>query len=206
VKFKKQPFNNNAKKLIFIISIFVAGLLSYPVLIKQYQPLAIDLAKPLDKTLDSPDTINTTTIEACFTPSQACLPKIIKYINNAKISIAILGYSFTSSPITKALINAKKRGVNVQIILDRSQKSQKHAKLMIKELLKADIELKFDHSVKIAHNKVMIIDGQQTLTGSYNWTHAAEYKNAENLLFINSKQTSVEYSSYFKERWKIAKP
>jgi phosphatidylserine/phosphatidylglycerophosphate/cardiolipin synthase-like enzyme len=196
MKLKKSGHNLKLNKFTIAASIFVAGFLSYPFLV-QNAP-----------TLPTSEIATTSAPEAwdvCFTPNQSCLPKVVKYIDDAKSSILLLGYSFTSKPITQALINAKKRGVKVRIVLDHSQKTQKYSKEVIQILLTERIDVKFDHSVKIAHNKIMVIDNLQTLTGSYNWTHSAEFKNAENLAFIKSPEVAKKYTEYFETRWKVSR-
>ena len=178
------------------VGIFVAGFSFYPLLIQNAPPFpAAEIA-----VVSAPESLH-----VCFTPNQSCLPQVVKYIDGAKSSILLLGYSFTSKPITQALIEAKKRGVKVRIVLDHSQKTQKYSKEVIEILLNEHMEVKFDHSVKIAHNKVLVIDNIQTLTGSYNWTHSAEFKNAENLIFIKSAEVAKKYTEYFEERWKISR-
>ena len=52
---------------------------------------------------------------------------------------------------------------------------------------------KIDSAHAIAHNKVMIIDGETLITGSFNFTRAAEESNAENLLVIHDKPLAVKY-------------
>lgn len=94
----------------------------------------------------------------------------------------------------------------MRIVLDHSQKTQKSSKETVEALLAGQIEVRFDHSVKIAHNKVIVIDNDQTLSGSYNWTHSAEFKNAENLIFIKSQAIAKKYMDYFEERWKVCVP
>lgn len=199
MKLKKQSFKGYSTSLWIgmATSIFFAGFLSYPTLVKkgtwsppQASSAPITAAESLD---------------VCFTPNESCLPKVLKAIDNAKSSILLLGYSFTSKPITDSLIKAKKRGVQVRMIFDHSQKSQKHSMAVIQALIKEKIGIRFDHSVKIAHNKIVVIDNQQILTGSYNWTHAAEFKNAENLVFIKSLEVAKKYSTYFEARWKVSK-
>lgn len=179
------------------VGVFIAGFLSYPLLIQNTH-----LPPPISE-------VSITSVpeawDVCFTPNQSCLPKIVKYVDNAKSSILLLGYSFTSKPITQALIRAKKRGVKIRIVLDHSQKSQKHSQEVIQELCKTHIELRFDYSVKIAHNKIIVIDNQYTVTGSYNWTHSAEFKNAENLVFIHSPEIAKKYTEYFEDRWRISR-
>lgn len=182
-----------------VVAIFVAGFLSYPLLIENtlFSPAPEVSIVSIASTPESMD--------VCFTPGQSCLPKVIKYIDNAKTSILLLGYSFTSKPITQALIQAKKRGVNVRIVLDHSQQYQKYSKEVIQVLLNNQMDVRFDHTVKIAHNKVLVIDNLQTITGSYNWTHSAEFKNAENLVFIKSQEVAKKYAVYFEGRWKVAR-
>ena len=196
MKLKKQGIRTKPFRLILAASIFVAGFSSYPLLIQNAPPIP---------TAEIPVVSAPESLHVCFTPNQSCLPKVVKYIDDAKSSILLLGYSFTSKPITQALIQAKKRGVKVHIVLDHSQKTQKYSKEIVQLLLKEHMDVKFDHSVKIAHNKILVIDNLQTLTGSYNWTHSAEFKNAENIIFIKSQEVAKKYSEYFEERWKVSK-
>jgi phosphatidylserine/phosphatidylglycerophosphate/cardiolipin synthase-like enzyme len=90
----------------------------------------------------------------------------------------VQAYSFTSAPIAKALLNAHKRGVKVEVILDRSQKTQKYSSATF--LYNVGIPVKIDAQHTIAHNKVMIIDGETVITGSFNFTKPADENNAEN--------------------------
>lgn len=196
MKLKKQGYKLKPNKLMVVVAIFVAGFLSYPLIIEN-TPFSPAPEVSIASTPESMD--------VCFTPGQSCLPKVIKYIDNAKTSILLLGYSFTSKPITQALIQAKKRGVNVRIVLDHSQQYQKHSKEVIQVLLNNQMDVRFDHTVKIAHNKVLVIDSLQTVTGSYNWTHSAEFRNAENLVFIKSQEVAKKYAVYFEGRWKVSK-
>jgi phosphatidylserine/phosphatidylglycerophosphate/cardiolipin synthase-like enzyme len=92
-------------------------------------------------------------------------------------------YSFTSKPISKALLDAHKRGINVVAVLDKSQRTQKYSGATF--LANAGIPVYIDSRHAIAHNKIMIIDWSTLITGSFNFTKAAEEKNAENLLVIN---------------------
>jgi len=63
----------------------------------------------------------------CFSPDGGCTTAIVDQIDNAKSKILIQAYSFTSMPIAKALLNAHKRGVHVEIILDKSNRSEKYS-------------------------------------------------------------------------------
>lgn len=59
--------------------------------------------------------------EVYFSPHGGCTDTVIKELNKAKSTILVQAYSFTSAPIAKALLNAHKRGVKVEVILDKSQ-------------------------------------------------------------------------------------
>ena len=69
-------------------------------------------------------------------------------------------------------------------------------------MLAEHIEIRFNHSVKIAYNTTIVIDGCRAVTGSYNWTHSAEFKNAE--IFISSPMVTKQCSDYFETRWKVS--
>jgi phosphatidylserine/phosphatidylglycerophosphate/cardiolipin synthase-like enzyme len=132
-----------------------------------------------------------TPVEVFFSPKGGCTDTIIKEIDQAKADIFIQAYSFTSAPIAKALVAAHKRGVKVQAILDKSQRSAKYTSATF--LTNAGIPTYIDDKHAIAHNKIMIIDRAKVITGSFNFTKAAEEKNAENLLIISSKELARLY-------------
>jgi phosphatidylserine/phosphatidylglycerophosphate/cardiolipin synthase-like enzyme len=126
------------------------------------------------------------TIEVYFSPHGGCTDAIIKELNKAKSSVLVQADSFTSAPIAKALLNAHKRGVKVEVLLDKSQRIQKYPSATF--LSNQGIPTKIDAQHAIAHNKVMIIDGETVITGSFNFTKAAEENNAENLLVIKDRK------------------
>lgn len=130
-------------------------------------------------------------VQVFFSPRGGCTEAIIKEINQAKTEILVQAYSFTSSPIAKALIDAHKRGIRVIVVLDKSQRSQKYSSADF--TAHAGIPTFIDAGHAIAHNKVMVIDKAVVITGSFNFTKAAEEKNAENLLIIRSKELAQKY-------------
>ena len=132
-----------------------------------------------------------TSVKACFSPNGGCTEAITKEIDQAKTEILVQAYSFTSAPIAKVLVSAYKRGVKVQAILDKSQRSEKYTSATF--LTNAGIPTYIDAKHAIAHNKIMIIDKATVITGSFNFTKAAEEKNAENLLIISSKELAKQY-------------
>ena len=136
-------------------------------------------------------TLNNTPTQVCFSPRGGCTEAIISQIDKAKSEILVQAYSFTSAPIAKALVNAHKRGVKVEAILDKSQKSERYTSATF--ISNAGIPSYIDSKHAIAHNKIMIIDKETVITGSFNFTKAAEEKNAENLLIIKNKELAGIY-------------
>ena len=134
---------------------------------------------------------NVDVTNVCFSPHGGCTQAIVYQIDNAKSEILIQAYSFTSAPIAKALVNAHKRGVHVEIILDKSNKSKKYSAGDFTAHMGVTTYIDSKHA--IAHNKIMIIDKETVITGSFNFTKAADEKNAENLLIIKNKKLAEIY-------------
>ena len=130
-------------------------------------------------------------VEVYFSPNDGATEAIVREIDRARSEILVQAYSFTSAPIAKALLKANRRGVKVQAILDKSQKTQKYSSASF--LTNSGIPTYIDDKHAIAHNKIIIIDRAVVITGSFNFTKAAEEKNAENLLIIRSKELAKPY-------------
>lgn len=121
-------------------------------------------------------------LEAHFSPKGGCTEAIVREIQHARHEILVLAYSFTSKAIAQALVDAKMRGVHVEIVLDHSNEKEEYTDLHF--FLQQGLHPVIDPHHAIAHNKVMVIDNRTLLTGSFNFTQHAESDNAENLLVI----------------------
>lgn len=142
-------------------------------------------------------------LEVYFSPNGGCTAAIVEEISHAKKTLLVQAYSFTSREIAQALIDAQKRGVNVRVLLDKSQERDKRS--VAKQLLAAAIEVWVDDKPRIAHSKVMIIDGRTVLTGSFNFTKSAELANVENLVVLRNKATASLYGVEWEERLKLSR-
>lgn len=142
-----------------------------------------------------PVSVESNKVEVCFTPGSPCEDKIIQKINTAQKEILLQAFAFTSKPIEKALLRAKRRGVSIKVLSDRGRFQNKYARLPA--LKKKGIPVYFDKQPSYAHNKVMIIDSALTITGSYNWTYSAQNRNSENVIFLESPEVSHKYRQNF---------
>jgi phosphatidylserine/phosphatidylglycerophosphate/cardiolipin synthase-like enzyme len=115
-------------------------------------------------------TLNAST-QVYFSPNGGATKAIIKEINDAKSEVLVQAYSFTSTPIAKALVDANKRGVKVEAILDKSQRKESYTEATF--LANMGVPTYIDSAHAIAHNKLIIIDRETVITGSFNFTKAA---------------------------------
>ena len=125
-------------------------------------------------------------IQVAFTPGDDAASIIMQAIKHARQQILVQAYSFTHIGIADALMQAHQRGIEVIIIAD-PQQSERIPTSLIRQLAAAGIPVLMDSEHLSAHNKVMIIDADShpaVITGSYNFTHAAQFSNAENLLVL----------------------
>ncbi len=145
-------------------------------------------------------------IQVFFSPQGGCTEAVVSNLDKATNTVLVQAYSFTSAPIAKALVDAEKRGVNVQVILDKSNRTENYSSADF--IQRAGIPTYIDAKHAIAHNKIMIIDSQTVLTGSFNFTKAAESSNAENLLVIQDVDLAKKYTAnwlvHFKHSQKYA--
>ena len=121
-------------------------------------------------------------VSALFSPKGGCTDAVVRELKAARREVLVQAYSFSSKAISQALVDAKLRGLKVEVLLDRSNEGETYSDLPF--LTEQGLTPLIDAQHAIAHNKVMIIDGRTVITGSFNFTHQAEVENAENLLVI----------------------
>lgn len=148
--------------------------------------------------------------EVCFTTGRGsaagsdCAGLIADQIANARSEILVQAYGFTEPHIIDALVAAARRGVHVTLLVDKISAHQKGEG--VDACARAGMVVAVDWRPRIAHNKVMVIDGAVVLTGSFNWTKSAEIANAENLLVVHSSKLAAAYAANFARRLKASEP
>jgi phosphatidylserine/phosphatidylglycerophosphate/cardiolipin synthase-like enzyme len=125
-----------------------------------------------------------------FSPKGGCTEAIVAELKHARREVFVQAYSFTCPEIAKALIEAKQRGAEVVILLDRANEKETYSEL--KMLEDNGVIPMIDANHAIAHNKIMIIDRRTVITGSFNFTRQAEHENAENLLILHHQPGLVD--------------
>jgi phosphatidylserine/phosphatidylglycerophosphate/cardiolipin synthase-like enzyme len=151
------------------------------------------------------------TIEVAFSPDEGSEALVLKVIDSAKSEIRILSYSFTSAPVTAALLRAKKRGVDVRLVADHknnvSSDSGGKARAALSALANAGVDVRTISIYPIHHDKVIVVDRQTVELGSFNYSDAAAHKNSENVLvnWGNPRLAEV-YIGHFERNYRQARP
>lgn len=141
-----------------------------------------------------------------FSPHGGCSDAIVAFIGEAHDWIRLSAYGFTSVPIRTALAAARKRGVNVQLVLDRSDDGSKATRnSQTAHAHAAGIAVWIDAKHPIFHDKFVVVDGEAVETGSYNYTAAAENSNAENCLIVRDVGLAREYAADWEKHRKHAR-
>jgi phosphatidylserine/phosphatidylglycerophosphate/cardiolipin synthase-like enzyme len=144
-------------------------------------------------------------IATCFTPGEDCMGMIVAAIDGAKGEILVQAYSFTAKPLIKALGRAHLRGVKVRVILDKADERERDR--AGSRLISQRILPQVDTGVASAHNKVIVIDQETVITGSFNFTEAAQKKNAENVLLIKGHpDIAAAYRKNWERRLAASRP
>ncbi len=139
-----------------------------------------------------------------FAPDYDLENIVIKRINQATKSINFLIFTFTDSDIADALVAARNRGVDVRGVFDESGNNYVKNYSQYEYLKNNGIDVSIDGNSFKLHDKVMIIDDNCTLTGSYNYTEKASDYNQENLIIIDRDDISLRYKSVFEKIYNLA--
>jgi phosphatidylserine/phosphatidylglycerophosphate/cardiolipin synthase-like enzyme len=147
-----------------------------------------DRGQDSDHAKKAPVTLPATgTIQTAFTPGDDAGKLITDAIDTAQRQVLVQAFSFTHRKIAEALVVARRRGVDVKVISDKNQIHRIPTSL-ISKIAAEGVPVFTDSDHDSAHNKVIVIDAGSPnatlITGSFNFTHAAQYKNAENVLLI----------------------
>lgn len=149
-------------------------------------------------------------VQACFSPQGKCSGHIAREIGQAQREVLVAIYAFTRDDLAWALIKARQRGVKVQVVLDQEFDSGNEISKGA-FLEKQGVQVRRvsglntgrqERGAGIMHEKFAVIDRKVVLTGSYNWTVAADNFNDENLLlFRDAGPLAEEYRKEFVRLW-----
>jgi phosphatidylserine/phosphatidylglycerophosphate/cardiolipin synthase-like enzyme len=142
------------------------------------------------------------TVEALFSPHDDIEAAILGVLRGARRSIHVQAYLFTSRALAAALIEAKARGVRVEVLADGEQTARAENS-RIPQLVEAGIAVALEVRYAAAHNKIILVDAAEAsgavITGSYNFTYSARLRNAENVLILRGNPSVLRA---YLDNWK----
>ena len=134
-------------------------------------------------------------VEAAFTPGDDIAGLIAQRIAKAQASVQMQAYLLTDRRIANALLAARRRGVEVEVIGDAAQ-HEAGGLPWLTALDRAGARVYLNSGHAASHNKIVILDGARAgaivITGSYNFTQAAQSKNAENVVVISGNRAITD--------------
>jgi phosphatidylserine/phosphatidylglycerophosphate/cardiolipin synthase-like enzyme len=150
-------------------------------------------------------TMNGVRLESCFSPDDGCESKLVSLIESAQQSVHFLAFSFTSDGLADALIERMEAGVEVSGVMEEAQ-ARSNSGTEFNRLLSAGADVRLDGNPRNMHHKVLIIDEQIVMFGSYNFSYYAETRNDENLIIMHHPQTAALFMEEFDKIYAQAKP
>ena len=141
-------------------------------------------------------------IEVAFSPNEGSEDLVVKAIQSARSSIGVAAYSFTSPVIAKALLSAKRRGVDVRVVVDENGNKSKASLAALNLMVGAGIPTRTISRYAIHHDKYMVVDKSTVQTGSFNYSKAAAKSNSENVVVIwNNPDLALSYLKHWQDRF-----
>lgn len=143
--------------------------------------------------------------QVAFSPREGGEALVVRLIETARSSIRLAAYSFTSPVVTRALIAARKRGVDVAVLVDYKnnlvQDQSGKAVAVLNALSLSGVATATVGKYPIHHDKYIVVDATHVETGSFNFSSAAEFGNSENVLVLwNSPQVAKAYLAHWQSR------
>ena len=165
--------------------------------------LCLALAAPIGCAVQPPAGTAEPPIEVAFSPEEGAEALVLKVIGSSRQSIRLAGYSFTSPAVVRGLMDAKRRGVDVNVLLDDKGNRGQASVAAMNLLVAAGISLRVVSAYAIHHDKYIVVDGKHTETGSFNYSQAAARSNSENVVVIwDNPAAAGRYLAHWESRWR----
>jgi phosphatidylserine/phosphatidylglycerophosphate/cardiolipin synthase-like enzyme len=147
-------------------------------------------------------TVDGTRVTVYFAPEDAVVPAIIAALQRARRSIRFMAFSFTIDEIANVMAEKKAAGLTVQGIFESTGSEQEASELPL--MFCNGIDVRQDGTSFFLHHKVMIIDNNTVIVGSFNFSANATNSNDENMLIIQDSDLGRLYRDEFNRRWSEA--
>lgn len=146
-------------------------------------------------------------VQVGFSPEGSARTLVLETIAGATQSIHMLAYAFQAPDIAQALVDARLRGVDVRVVVDKRRNLGKTSQAAMQLLVHNGVQLRTNYRFHLHHDKVIIIDGKTVETGSFNFARSAEVANSENVVVIRDMpDVARQYLDHWQSRWDSGVP
>jgi phosphatidylserine/phosphatidylglycerophosphate/cardiolipin synthase-like enzyme len=137
--------------------------------------------------------------EVAFSPSGGAEALIVRTILSAKKTVRVAAYVLTSDSIGSALRQAHQHGVDVRVVVD--ERAFARGPYVIRILALNGVPVRADSRYAVMHDKFIVVDESTVEEGSFNYTSAAEHRNAENVVILHDRQLAKRYNEEWERLW-----
>ena len=142
------------------------------------------------------------TVQVGFSPEGTAQQLVLSVIGEAQRDIRVMGYAFTSPEVARTLIAAHRRGVGVWVVVDAKANQNGAGRAALNLLANAGVNVRTVNAYKILHDKVIVVDGVTTETGSFNFSRSAHRANSENVVVLRDlPDVAPQYLAHWQSRW-----
>lgn len=143
-----------------------------------------------------------TRMEFYFSPEDAPADRVVDLLYGAKESVEMMAYSFTLDDIGEALQSGAARGLDVRIVCDAEQMDGTGAECPL--LQRDGLDVRVDSIEGLMHHKVIVIDSEIVIFGSFNFTRSANIRNDENLVVVYDTELARAFQAEFEQIYESA--
>lgn len=138
-------------------------------------------------------------VEVLFSPRDNIKYRIIEAINLSEECIDIATFDFTSKEIADALLNAKRKGLKIRVLVDRKLLEDSADDSQVRDLEEKGIDIKplKGKGKGVMKNSFVIFDGRLVMVGPYQLAEDEESYNYENALFFDEPGIVETYQNEF---------
>ncbi|MFM8268606.1 MAG: phospholipase D-like domain-containing protein [Pseudomonadota bacterium] len=136
--------------------------------------------------------------DICFSPTESCDEKLIRFIRSAEKSLDVAVFDVTHPQIVHEILVATKK-IPVRILVDKRQSLGEHS--LVSLLVRAGAQVKVGHQRGIMHHKFVVLDQKAVETGSFNFTINASFKNQENQVYLSDPVFVKRFLRQFEIMW-----
>jgi phosphatidylserine/phosphatidylglycerophosphate/cardiolipin synthase-like enzyme len=142
--------------------------------------------------------VNGVLIETYFGPEERIAPVIAALARSAEQEILFLAFSFTQEEIGEAILAQAGRGITVRGVFETTGSGTAFSYFgRMRNAGLPTLEVRTDGNPRIMHHKVLIVDREVVVFGSFNFSASANDVNDENVLIVHDP----EFASYFVEEF-----